>query len=142
MGLFEYQIIRYLVTGGSAFLVDVALMCGATDILGLHYLWGAAAGFIAGLIVNYGLSVSWVFKERVCKKQELEFLAFAVIGVLGLGLNEVLIWSFTEMAGCYPVVSKIITAMIVFFWNYYARKLMLFQARSGSNECYIVTRVK
>ncbi|HNS26245.1 MAG TPA: GtrA family protein, partial [Methanobacteriaceae archaeon] len=83
--------------------------------------------FILGLIVNYILSISWVFNNRKLNSSTLEFGVFSLIGMVGLGLNEVFIWFFTAEVGFYYLISKIISAIIVLFWNFFARKYVLFK---------------
>jgi putative flippase GtrA len=56
----------------------------------------------------------------------MEFLIFAVIGLVGLGLNEGIIWSFTDLAHFHYLISKIISAIVIFSWNFFARKRILF----------------
>ncbi len=122
-----HQLIRYLIVGGLAFLVDFATLFILTDIFLIHYLGSALIAFILGIITNYILSVTWVFKSRSIKNKFHEILLFALIGTVGLGFNELLIWIFTDLLSIYYLFSKILTAVIVFLWNFFARKLLLFK---------------
>ena len=54
------QFFRYFFVGGFAFVVDYGLLVLLTEVFGLHYLVSATISFIAGLVVNYLLSTSWV----------------------------------------------------------------------------------
>ncbi|MDP3066390.1 MAG: GtrA family protein, partial [Methanobacteriaceae archaeon] len=58
---------------------------------------------------------------------KIEFGVFTIIGIVGLALNEVFIWAFTEKLQLYYLYSKIISAVIVLFWNFFARKFTLFR---------------
>jgi putative flippase GtrA len=120
------------VVGGAAFLVDSATLFVLTAAAGFHYLVSAAAGFTLGLIVNYLLSRWWVFRKRSLSNAALEFSLFALIGIVGLGLNEALIWFFTEKAGFHYLLSKCCAAAIVLAWTYLARRKMLFSGESGA----------
>ena len=120
------QLFRYFFVGGFAFLVDFGALYAFTEYAHLHYLISAAIGFILGLITNYLLSISWVFNKRKMQNRMLEFAVFTLIGLVGLGLNELLLWVFTDIFLVYYLVSKLITAVIVLFWNFFARKLILF----------------
>lgn len=120
------QLFRYLLVGGTAFAVDFGLLWGLTEWCGLHYLFAAALSFIAGLTVNYVLSIRWVFSEHTLRSRAVEFSVFAVIGVVGLGLNEAIIRFATECLKCHYMASKLISAAVVFFWNFLARKYLLF----------------
>jgi putative flippase GtrA len=59
----------------------------------------------------------------------LEFLLFLVIGLIGLGLNELFLWMLTDLAHVYYLISKILTAVVVYLWNFFARKILLFNRK-------------
>ncbi len=120
------QLFRYTFVGGFAFIVDFSLLFILTELMGIHYLISAAIALTAGLIINYFLSILWVFDKRKMVNKSVEFTLFAVIGIVGLGLNELFIWVFTEFAGLYYLLSKIISTAIVYLWNFFARKFTLF----------------
>jgi len=50
-----------------------------------------------------------------------------LVGVVGLGLNEGLLWLFTDRLQVYYLASKCIAASLVFFWNFGMRKALLFR---------------
>ena len=89
------QIVRYLVTGGLAFVVDFGLFALCLYVFDWHYLLANLVGLIAGLIINYILSVVWVFVacKRVLEKNKgLEFSLFALVGIAGVGINQLLMF--------------------------------------------------
>ncbi|WP_414468386.1 GtrA family protein [Methanobacterium sp. ACI-7] len=121
------QFFRYIFVGGAAFIVDFASLYIFTDIFGIYYLISAVIAFILGLIANYVLSISWVFNNRTLDNKKSEFAVFAGIGIIGVILNALFIWIFTEYVLGNPYYSKIITAAIILFWNFSARKITLFR---------------
>ena len=121
------QLFRYGFVGGLAFLVDYGTMVLLTEFAGMHYLLAATISFILGLITNYLLSITWVFNQHKLNNRWFEFLLFAFIGVVGLGLNDAIMFLCTERCGIHYTFSKIIATAIVFFWNFLARKLILFK---------------
>ena len=123
----KIQMFRYLFVGGAAFIVDFLSLFVLTDFFGIYYLISAAIAFILGLVANYLLSISWVFNKRKLNKRHIEFGVFALIGIVGLGLNEVFIWVFTQDLQIYYLISKILAAVIILFWNFFARKFILFR---------------
>lgn len=123
------QLFRYTFVGGFAFLIDFGVLFILTEYFNFHYLVSAGIAFIIGLTVNYFLSVTWVFNNREIENRLLEFVMFSLIGLIGLGLNEVLMWMLTDIWVTYYLLSKVITAFIVYFWNFIARKAMLFNKR-------------
>ena len=121
------QLIRYTFVGGVAFVVDFGLLFLLTEYLNVYYLFSAGVAFLLGLTTNYILSVVWVFNIRRLRKKWLEFGIFAVVGIIGLGLNELFIWFFTEHVQCHYLLSKIISTFFVYLWNFFARKRLLFR---------------
>jgi putative flippase GtrA len=121
------QLCRYTLVGAVAFAIDFASLFALTHFGHIHYLISAGVAFLIGLTVNYVLCVRWVFTRRSVGDKRLEFLVFAVIGLVGLGLNEAFIWFFTEMAGFHYLTSKITSTVFVYLWNFFARKYSLFR---------------
>ncbi len=121
------QFFRYGIVGGFAFMVDFASLYCFTEYLGIYYLTSAALAFILGLITNYLLSIIWVFKSRTIQNRYIEFLVFGAIGAVGLVLNELIIWFFTEKVALHYMMSKLISTAIVYLWNFFIRKFMLFR---------------
>ena len=121
------QFLRYLIVGGLAFVVDFISLYLLTEFGGLHYLISAAVAFLLGLIANYSLSRAWVFDRRTLENPAAEFLVFAVIGLVGLGMNEGMIWFVREKVHFHYMVAKAISAGIVLIWNFSARKYVLFR---------------
>ena len=124
------QLFRYGFVGGAAFLVDYGVLVLLTEVFGMHYLLSATISFILGLITNYLLSVVWVFNNRTLGNRWAEFTVFTIIGVIGLGLNALIMYVCTDKMGIHYMISKIISTVIVFFWNFFARKIVLFKAKS------------
>ena len=120
------QLFRYTFVGGFAFIVDFGLLFILTEYAGCHYLISAAIAFIAGLLVNYALSKLWVFNKSNYSNKLTEFLLFALVGIIGLGLTELLMWCFTTLLGIYYILSKMMTTAIVYLWNFFGRKYLIF----------------
>ncbi|GAA5819028.1 MAG: GtrA family protein [Methanobrevibacter sp. CfCl-M3] len=121
------QFFRYIFVGGIAFLVDFGFLYVLTEYLGIFYLLSATISFIFGLIVNYILSLIWVFNKRKLNNRVHEFAVFALVGIVGLGLNNVIIYFFTEILFVYYLFSKIISQVFVLLWNFFVRRYALFK---------------
>jgi len=128
------QLFRYFVVGGVAFVVDFALLYLLTEFAGLYYLFSASVAFMAGIAVNYALSVTWVFNHRSIDNRMHEFAIFTIIGILGLAFNAALMWFFTELAGLHYLESKMVAAVLIFLFNFGARKALLFSVGASDKE--------
>jgi len=120
------QLLRYIVAGGIAFAIDVAILWLLTEHLHIYYLVSSTISFIIGLITSYLISVLWVFDEKRIKNKTIEIIIFGIIGGVGLILTSFFMWLFTSVLLFYYLYSKIITTVIVFIWNFIAKKKILF----------------
>ncbi|MDJ0764500.1 MAG: GtrA family protein [Myxococcota bacterium] len=126
------QLFRYFFVGGGAFVVDFSILYLCTEYAHIDYLISAAIAFLAGLTVNFFISIIWVFSKSNINNRAAEFILFGVIGVVGLGLNECIIWLFTEVFHFHYLLSKLFSTGIVFMWNFLARKFFLYRPAEKS----------
>jgi len=120
-----WEVLRYFGCSVAALAADLAIFSIGMR-LGAGYPMAAAVGFVAGLWVVYALSVRFAFRARAFKDQRLEFIVFASIGIAGLLLTEGLLWVFVERLVLPPLAAKLLTAGLVFFFNFGLRKWALF----------------
>jgi putative flippase GtrA len=128
------QLFRYTLVGGLAFVIDYGALFLLAEFTGLHYLWAAALAFTLGLVTNYCISVRWVFGKRGVQNRQVEFLVFALLGVLGLGINEVVMLTLTSGAGLHYLLSKLVSTGVTYGWNFASRKVLLFSATPEGQE--------
>ena len=120
------QLFRYIFVGGTAFIVDFFFLYFFSDICGIYYLISAILSFIISVLVNYIMSTKWVFNQGNIENKILEFNLFILISTLGLIFTEILLYFFTDVLGVYYLISKVISAIIVLFWNFLARRVMFY----------------
>ena len=124
-----HEFIRYFLASGIALAVDVGALTLLTSGVGVSYLISGAIAFLLGLAVVYTLSVVWVFEHRAYKNMQSEFLVFAGVGIVGLGINESVLWLLSGFIGLHYLVAKGASVILVFSWNFGARKYLLFRSR-------------
>ena len=140
------QFFRSLFVGGIATVADIGVLILFRELLHMPEKGAIVFGFIAGLTVNYIVSTFWVFAKAKVKNRFVDFIAFAVIGIIGLGLSELIIAPFA-MEGFfgvgyfvrhttfgtliptdkYYIVGKLIATVLVYIWNFCARKFILYR---------------
>jgi putative flippase GtrA len=122
------QLVKSAAVSLVAFAIDFAILVALTEAAGLHYLLAAVFSFLVGTTLSYLVSILWVFPLRRLSSKTAEYLLYIAVGVVGLGLNEALLWFFTETVGIFYMASKVCAGSLIFFWNFGARKLILFSA--------------
>jgi len=124
------KIVRYLFAGGAAAVVDFGFFSLLTKGLGFPWAPIALFSFLLATLVNYQLSVRYVFESgtRFSRHHEA-FLVFVVSGV-GLALNQIILWLLIERAAWDMLIAKIVATGGVFFWNYGIRRNFIFKVKA------------
>lgn len=95
-------------------------------------------GFTISVIFNYIMSMKFVFQRNEDMDRKKEFTIFVVLSLIGLGLNEVLVWLFVEYSyeniaiiadmfsyNMMKMIGKILATGIVMVYNFITRKIFL-----------------
>lgn len=133
-GLF-FEFLRYCIVGGVSFVIDFGILTVFYQFVfhqsGQYSLGiSTALGFIAGLIVNYLLSIFFVFLSAKNDKKGRDlksFFAFAIIGIIGLTLTELGMHLGVNMLTWNYMIVKIIVTALILIWNYVMRKIIIFK---------------
>lgn len=120
------QLVRSLVVSFVALAFDFGLLVIFTQALGIFYIFSATMSFLVGVVVNYYLSIWWVFPDHKLSSRKAEFIIFVIITGLGLALNLFIIASLVQVFGLDYRIAKSISTIVVFFWNFVARKRILY----------------
>ena len=121
------QFFRSLFVGGIATVIDMGTLAILSKVFHVNDYIAVTIGFILGLIVNYIISIIFVFTTRNIKNRWVEFAAFSVIGVIGLGITLLIVRIF-NIYNVDVMISKVFSVVIVYFWNFFARKIFLYRA--------------
>lgn len=118
------QLFRFGVVGFTAFLIDAGVLYVLTEYLHVYYLVSSVISFIVSLAYNYVLSIFWVFDVK--KKQTYkEVLLFAILSVIGLGVNQLVMYLGVDLLNIHYMLCKIITTIIVMVYNFITRKIFI-----------------
>lgn len=121
---------RYFLVSAVALLLDFITLRICVSAHGWDYRWATCAGFLAGTVAAYVLSVVWVFQHRRFRQWVEDFPRFALVGVMGLALNVGLMMALVDGLDLDYRWSKGGAAAVSFLFNYLIRRLWLF-SRSG-----------
>lgn len=119
------QIFKFGIVGVVATIIDFLFLYLFKEFLHLSVIISNTLSFCISVAYNYYASVKWVFnvnKEKDAKKNFITFIIFSVIGLL---LNDLIMWVAIDKFNIYYMLSKIIATLIVMIFNFITRKMFL-----------------
>lgn len=131
------EIIRFVVTGGACFVVELVFLILFRDGLHMPTWLATAIAFTISVIVNYLMCMVWVFNGAKDGGNKAK-AGFFITSIMGLGWNELLMWLFGMWFGedvvllslfgfnvSMYMVNKMLATLIVMVWNYFTKRLVL-----------------
>ena len=122
--LFE-QLVKFGIVGVIAFVIDYGLLVVLTELAGVNYLISATISFAVSVVFNYVASMRYVFARREDMSRHREFVIFVGLSVVGLLINDALMYLGTDIMGISYLVVKLFATVVVMAWNYITRKIFL-----------------
>lgn len=120
---------KFGVVGFVCFGIDYGLMILLTEAAEIPYLVSSGISFSVSVIVNYTLSLKFVFETDQENNKVVEFLVFIILSVIGLGINQVLMWVCVDKFHIFYMISKVGVTGVVMVYNFITRKLILEKSR-------------
>ena len=119
------QIFKFTIVGGIATVIDFVFLYIFREFCHFPVLVSNTLSFCISVIYNYIASVKWVFDVKKKKDAKKQFIIFIIFSVLGLLLNNLIMWITVEFLSIYYLLAKIIATAIVMVFNFVTRKLFL-----------------
>lgn len=119
------QIIKFGFVGFLCFFIDYGIMVFLTEALNINYLISSGCSFSVSVIVNYILSIKFVFDADRDANKVKQFLVFLFFSIGGLIINQIVMWVAVDLLGIFYMISKIGATAIVMVYNFITRKLFI-----------------
>lgn len=119
------QFMKFGVVGAIAFVIDYGTMVFLTEVFGVDYLLSTTIGFTVSVIFNYLASMRFVFVHKEDMSRRREFIIFILLSVIGLGINDLLMFLGVDFVGLDYRLVKIIATAVVMLYNFITRKVLL-----------------
>lgn len=119
------QFLRFGIIGVLCFGIDYGLMILLTEMADIEYIYSTAISYTISTVINYILSVRFVFCRRENADYKTELLVFLALGLIGLGFNQMIMWVVVEHYGIPYQLAKLLATATVGVYNFVSRKLLL-----------------
>ena len=116
------QIIKFGIVGVIAAIVDFGVLVALKELLKFDVLLASTISFCVSGVVNYILSMTFVFKSQM-KNKAKEFIIFILLSAGGLCINQFVLWLGVAFTTIHYTVVKILAMVIVPIYNFITRKI-------------------
>lgn len=119
------QIFKFGIVGVVATLIDFIFLYFFKEFCNLSVVFANTLSFIISVLYNYWASLTFVFDVNKEKDKKKNFIIFILCSLVGLLLNDLIVWIITDLLNVYYLLSKVIATLFVMVFNFVTRKKFL-----------------
>ncbi len=119
------KIFKFGIVGASGVVVDFGITWLLKERLQMNKYVANTTGFVCAVLSNYFLNRVWTFDNHD-PSVATQFSKFALAALIGLAINNGIIYLLTERYKVKFYVAKLIATGIVTIWNFWANYTFTF----------------
>lgn len=131
-----WQFARFLVVGVISFTVDYGLFFVLFHYFGVQYIVASTISFSLSLVLNYLLTLKFVFEAKPGRNIAWEFVIYIGLNIVALGLNQLILFLTVDTLGFSPLIGKLIATAVVLVYNFISRKILI-ERTSGARPTLV-----
>ncbi len=119
------QIFKFSIVGVIATIIDFAFLYFFKEFCHFNTILSNTLSFCISVVYNYWASVKWIFEVNKEKDPQKNFTIFIFFSIIGLIINNIIMWLATDNLNIYYMLSKVIATIVVMTFNFITRKKFL-----------------
>lgn len=121
------QFIKFCVVGATGMIVDFGITYLLKEIVRVNKYVANSIGFVCAATSNWFLNRVWTF-QSTDPQIARQYLVFVGISLIGLVINNAVIWLLNDRMKLNFYLSKLIAIGVVTFWNFFMNYFFNFGA--------------
>ncbi len=122
--LLKSEVVRYLIAGGTAFLVLMIVLIFLVEVFTVNEVVATAIALICATPVNYSLQKKFVFRSQAPVGNS--FIIYCVVTVATMVLNVQLFYLLVKYTPLHYTLAQLITTAFIVILNYFVNRHLTF----------------
>lgn len=119
------NLILYGIIGGFSASIDFFIFYVLTSVGEVYYLLANCISVSVGIIISFNLNKKYNFK--VTDQSLKRFLIFLTVGLCGMVLSSILLYTFIDIVDFEEKISKLLSIFFVVILQFFINKLITFK---------------
>jgi putative flippase GtrA len=120
------KFLKFCVVGSTGMAIDFGTTWMLKERVKINRYIANSTGFILAASSNYILNRIWTFGSND-PQIATQYLYFFLISLIGLGMNNFIIYLLNERFGCNFYISKLSAVVVVTLWNFLMNLFITFR---------------
>jgi putative flippase GtrA len=113
--------LRYILSGGSAALVNFSLLALLVEAFGLWYLAAAVIAFTIALLASFTLQKFFTFSNHARSKHILtrQFVVYATIALANIAINTLIVYLLVELLSFHYLLAQVVSSATIALYSFF-----------------------
>lgn len=121
------KIIRYIISGGTAAVINLVALRIFVEVFNIWYIYSAIYSFLIAFCVSFTLQKFWTFNDRQTHKIKSQTTIYFLVSVTNLGVNTLLMYIFVDFVHIHYFLSQILSSGLLAISSYFIYSLFIFK---------------
>ena len=110
-------LLKFSISGIAGVLINFCLCTFMKELLNINKYFSNSFSLVIALTVNFFLNRNWTFSKNFGNIVD-QSLKFSLVVIVGIVLNHLIVYIFTEKIKIDFYYSKIVAVGVLFLWNF------------------------
>lgn len=125
------QIIRFVISGGTAATVNLAALYILTDCFGVWYLFSAVLAYIISFFVSFFLQKFWTFRDNNIEQMKRQLVFYAMMAAFGLSFSVASMYFLVDILHIWYMFAQVIVGVLLAGCNFLFYRFFVFNRHHG-----------
>lgn len=122
-----WQVVKFVISGGLAAVVNLVVLYFFTSVFGLWYEYSLVVGFLFAFITSFSLQKFWTFGNKTARKLHIQISSYLAVSVTGLLINAAALFVLVEFLGLWYLVAQILIETVLAIASFIIYKFGIFR---------------
>ncbi len=114
------KVLRFLIAGGTATVVNLAVLFALTDLAGIWYLLSSGIAFTVSFGVSFSMQKYWAFRNKDLDKVSRQLPMHLTLAMFNLVLDIAIVYLLVDLFGIWYIFAQIIAAALIAIESFFA----------------------
>lgn len=119
--------IKYIISGGTAAVVDLSFLALFVDVFKINYLISAIFAFLIAFSVSFLLQKFWTFQDKGMEGVHRQASIYFIVSATNLGINTLLMYLFVDHFHVHYFLSQILASGLLAISSYFIYSRFIFK---------------
>lgn len=121
--------VKFCLVGSTNAMIDMLVYIIATRFFHIYFVYASVISFIVSVSWSFVFNRHWTFRDKINAEINSKYIKFFTVNTIGAIIQIYILYIFVEWFYWNDIVVKVLTTVIIAFWNFSMSRIWVFRAK-------------